>query len=257
MPEIQTKDKLITLEELGVALNGKAGVTGVKGNAEASYRQGNVNLTPANIGAVAKTGDTITGPLTMNSNLFGALGSTGFRITDESGALSYLCTADDFYGSGGGWNHFIICNHGDGATYYNYVLRLPFEDNPKYKRQMSSTSNQTPWYDFLTSEKTVSVLQGGTGATDAAGARNNIGLHAIHRVVITDSDGKFIISFQNAGVTSTPSVCLLQDNGIYDGIMIRYCRSESSSSLVFAATWSSNGGKLVNAYLDVQGIVIE
>ena len=30
-------------------------VTGVKGNSESSYRKGNVNITAANIGAVAKT----------------------------------------------------------------------------------------------------------------------------------------------------------------------------------------------------------
>lgn len=34
-----------------------AGVTGVKGNAESSYRTGNVNITPANIGALATTDD--------------------------------------------------------------------------------------------------------------------------------------------------------------------------------------------------------
>lgn len=130
----------------------------------------NLEITPANIGAVAKTGDTMTGPLTMDSNLFGALGSTGFRNVGPNGALSYLCTENDFYGSGGGWGHFIICNHGNGETYYNYVLRLPFWDSPKYKRQMGGTSAQTPWYDFLTSEKTVTVSQGGTGATTAAGA---------------------------------------------------------------------------------------
>ena len=33
----------------------QSGVTGVKGNSESSYRTGNVNLTPDNIGAVAKT----------------------------------------------------------------------------------------------------------------------------------------------------------------------------------------------------------
>lgn len=38
-------------------------VTGVKGNAESAYRTGNVDLTPANIGAVNKAGDTMTGRL--------------------------------------------------------------------------------------------------------------------------------------------------------------------------------------------------
>lgn len=50
----------------------QAGVTGVKGNAETSYRTGNVNLTPANIGAAAAShthnylplgGGTLTGNL--------------------------------------------------------------------------------------------------------------------------------------------------------------------------------------------------
>lgn len=43
-------------------------ITGVKGNAESSYRTGNVNLTPVNIGAVDKTGDTMTGLLNMRNN---------------------------------------------------------------------------------------------------------------------------------------------------------------------------------------------
>lgn len=53
-----------------VAYQGKDGeslvaVTGVKGNAEKQYRTGQVNLTPDNIGAVNKSGDTMTGSLTV------------------------------------------------------------------------------------------------------------------------------------------------------------------------------------------------
>lgn len=40
-------------------------VTGVKGNSESAYRTGNVNLTAANIGAVDKTGDTMSGSLAV------------------------------------------------------------------------------------------------------------------------------------------------------------------------------------------------
>ena len=51
----------------GLSLSGtqfsNSGVTGVKGNAESSYRTGQVNITPANVGAVAKSGDTMTGSL--------------------------------------------------------------------------------------------------------------------------------------------------------------------------------------------------
>lgn len=45
--------------------------TGIKGNMETEYRGGNVNLTPENIGAVSKSGDTMTGTLVMpNLTLF-------------------------------------------------------------------------------------------------------------------------------------------------------------------------------------------
>lgn len=43
-------------------------VRGVKGNSESSYRTGQVNLTAANIGAVNKAGDTMTGALVLPSN---------------------------------------------------------------------------------------------------------------------------------------------------------------------------------------------
>lgn len=45
-------------------------VTGVKGNAESSYRTGNVNLTPANIGALATSGGSLSGALTFAGNQY-------------------------------------------------------------------------------------------------------------------------------------------------------------------------------------------
>lgn len=49
--------KKITAVNLALAVTALAVlVTGVKGDAESNYRQGNVNLTPANIGALASTG---------------------------------------------------------------------------------------------------------------------------------------------------------------------------------------------------------
>lgn len=43
-------------------------LTGVKGNAESSYRTGNVNLTPANIGAFPSSGGTVSGALTVTGD---------------------------------------------------------------------------------------------------------------------------------------------------------------------------------------------
>ena len=63
-------------------------VTGVKGNAESSYRTGNVNLTPANVGAVAKSGDTMTGLLTIKVS-----GNTGINLENTvANKVSWIYT---------------------------------------------------------------------------------------------------------------------------------------------------------------------
>lgn len=59
----------LTAANIGALPSNTILVSRVKGNAEVSYRSGDVNLTPANIGAVAKSGDTMTGVLRRASNL--------------------------------------------------------------------------------------------------------------------------------------------------------------------------------------------
>ena len=59
-------------------------VTGVKGNTETSYRTGNVNITPANIGALSLAGGQLTGELQSVgivpvANNTSNLGSTSFK----------------------------------------------------------------------------------------------------------------------------------------------------------------------------------
>ncbi len=43
-------------------------ITGVKGNVETTYRTGNINITPANVGAVPVSGTTMTGALVGQAN---------------------------------------------------------------------------------------------------------------------------------------------------------------------------------------------
>ena len=79
-------------------INGLSPITGVKGNAETTYRTGQVNLTPANIGAVGLTGnDTISGVKTFNNNIrFSAPSAAGeqkgfvFNGVTDSAGLYYL-----------------------------------------------------------------------------------------------------------------------------------------------------------------------
>lgn len=123
--------KKITAQNLAAAVVALANlVTGVKGDAESSYRQGNVNLTPANIGAMPAE------PITIE--LKPPVGS-GF----------------------GGYIDF----HFDGSS-ANYTTRL-----------IEDASGQLTLLGSLILSSALGVPSGGTGATDADGARAN--LHAM------------------------------------------------------------------------------
>ncbi len=71
-----------------------SGVTGVKGNNESTYSKGNVNITPDKIGAVNKTGDTMTGTLNSSkstgSYLAGNKGQAIINSTAAAGAYTML-----------------------------------------------------------------------------------------------------------------------------------------------------------------------
>lgn len=83
--------------------------------------------------------------ITAEQNKF--LASTGFG----NGNFTYYQTSGDFFGNTG-WCHYLISNHGNGSTYYNWTIGLPFWGGPIYKRQTGSTSNVTDWHSFITTE---------------------------------------------------------------------------------------------------------
>ena len=59
-------------------------ITGIKGDAESTYRTGNINLTSANIGALALTGGNITGSLNVTETISaGAVISTPYLAVDN------------------------------------------------------------------------------------------------------------------------------------------------------------------------------
>lgn len=99
------------------------------------------------------------------------LDSTGYA----DNGLSYYQTNGDFDGSTG-WAHYIIANHGNGASYYHYTIKLPFWSVPQYRRQMDGTSNVTSWYDFITAENIGS--QSVNYATSSGNADTVDGYHA-------------------------------------------------------------------------------
>jgi hypothetical protein len=73
------------------------------------------------------------------------LASTGYGNNN----LTYYQASSEFFGNSG-WSHYIIANHGDGSSYYNFAIGLPFWGVPIYKRLEEGTADG--WHTFITSE---------------------------------------------------------------------------------------------------------
>lgn len=73
------------------------------------------------------------------------LASTGYGNNN----LTYYQTSGEFFGNSG-WTHYIIANHGDGSSDYNFTIGLPFQGVPIYKRLEGGGADG--WHTFITSE---------------------------------------------------------------------------------------------------------
>lgn len=134
-------------------------------------KQGGTGATTAdgaceNIGAVKKSGDTMTGALqstelrVRNSN--SAYPSVNFYSTDGYHAGSMTQNATN------GNRHFYfkqIHNDQNGGNYYADIYNLP-------KATAGLTGNKT--YNILTDKNTITIAQGGTGATEKGIACRNL-----------------------------------------------------------------------------------
>jgi len=103
----------------------------------------------------------------------GASGTWGINVTGASnglastgygeGRLTWLQQDAGFQTWNGGWASHLISNHGNGSSYYNQTLILPFWGPPQYMRKEGGT-DVGPWV-FLTTENYSNYslpLSGGT-----------------------------------------------------------------------------------------------
>ena len=100
-----------------------------------------------NLGAVAKSGDTMTGDLSIKSSRI--------NFTDDNDQIKAFitCRADQ-----NKWGQFVIQEKVQNSSYYeNYNLPIP-----------DSTSSQN--YDILTTKNLVTLRQGGTGVSASSNA---------------------------------------------------------------------------------------
>ena len=109
------------------------------------------------------------------------ISSTGFGTS----AFTYFQALESFAGSSVGWAHYLISNHGNGSTYFNYIIREPFYEPPQYSRKVDGC--QSPWYSFITAEniatQSVACATNATNATCATNAINATWATCAHGVI--------------------------------------------------------------------------
>jgi len=135
-------------------------ITGVKGNAESSYRTGNVNLTPANIGAfgINSANGTITDA--NNINLYGTRFFQANQCSNLPTNVSGVYYQVEFMGV------------------FQMAVEYAGENaRPIYSRYFANNK----WYSWqkivdINTSGLVTAAGGGTGANNAAEARSNLGI---------------------------------------------------------------------------------
>lgn len=91
------------------------------------------------------------GSLSAGGAAISSISSNCLRYTGTgTDALTAYQTPKSYMGSDASWASYIICNQGDGSSYFNQTIRMPFWGVPQYQRLEGGTF--TGWNTFITSE---------------------------------------------------------------------------------------------------------
>lgn len=138
----------------------------------------NITLSASDVGAIATTGGTMTGVLFITAE--GGYPTIGFTRPNGNRAVWLQPSATN-----NATVHMSFFQYNADATYYeSYAL-------PNTSTTITANAN----YSILTSKVAVTIAQGGTGATDAATARTNLGIGSIATRAI----------YYSSTTTTTPS----------------------------------------------------
>ena len=244
-------------------------ITGVKGNAESTYRTGNVNLTPANIGALPSSGGTVTGTLQVNNT--NTTGS-GVKIWEdtEGGNLS-------IYSPNGVWYQFDAYNndtircHVVGSD--NTPRSFSFNRNTGqlsasggFNGNATSATSATSATNATNVTGTVAIANGGTGQTGTSSV-----VTTISSVAVANTDDGFSITEakyaywgkvamvrlkvkKTGAVTSATQMTLctivsgkrpvVSANAMCIGLNITYSEIFTNGQLLAYGTWANGSEKI-------------
>ena len=198
----------------------------------------------SNLGAVKKSGDTMTGILKVANNLqvYGdGWRGIGFEAPDGKDRASIMISDTNVI-------HFNVKE--TGATYADRY-KLP---NP--------TANKTAenWYDILTTKNTVTVAQGGTGASTRLSAIQNLFVIGANPITSTTNDttakwkelgiGQSFYS-KTGQLTNQPATYGMLLNFVYSADIFQIWSSQSSGPVYWRTGNNSGWGTNWTKFYDV------
>ena len=213
-------------------------VTGVKGNAETSYRKGTINLTPENIGALPSNGTAVKANALNNTSMIGSsnkpvyfnssgkpvafsstIGSESTPVYLKNGAITACSSVSQ------GNNEIIIAQ---GAFRLGSGRSCSFTIPEKGLHTLTDLSNTTGWYQNICC----------SGGMEASPASYN-GTYAILRIAGIVSSHETFVEENYLLVRNDLNLC----SSIYDASCKLYPRYDNSVNTenYLTLTLSSNG----------------
>lgn len=217
----------------------------VKGNAESTYRTGNVNLTPANIGAVATTKVLTTKEqINANTDTSNVAGATAVKaITSEInsninkksegfikwggdcnglGFGTYLANSSANTPTANAW-HMVISTYQDGT---GVQLAIPLIDGVNIYVRMCSGGNWSTWKNLLTA-KAINVTLQYKSSTEMYAEIKKAGYYPISFVIHEQKQTPYdAVKYTTVTHIGDTIKCLAVGSGFVDGHLLSatiYC----------------------------------
>lgn len=228
-------------------------ITGVKGNAESSYRTGNVNLTPANIGAVSTAAPNVSRGVQLNTG-------KDYDTAPSAEEYNYMVVAldDESLFRGGvysiratdGRYRTVIVARKPGSTgniWVEFGPRIAADGTITYS--VTSPAALRNALGLGNTSGAVPVANGGTGATTWQNALKN--LHATHGGYVSSTNWDALWSDFLSNISTTCSAVFaltsnaasaLSNGKVAENLVACISRSGSDASRAFRIM-ASNSSK--------------